>query len=331
MKVFITGSEGFIGSHLIENLIKKHYKINCFVQYNSFGNIGWLDTLPNNIKNKINIFYGDLRDIESIKRAAKGCETIINLASLIGIPYSYIAPRSYVDTNITGTLNILQTCLDLKIKKLIHTSTSEVYGSAQYIPMDEKHPLVGQSPYSASKIAADNLVLSYHYSFNVPVTILRPFNTFGPRQSLRAVIPNIISQIIENKKYIKIGSTSPTRDFNYVEDIVSGFELAINNKKCIGEVINLGTGLEISILDLINEISLLMNKKSKIFNEKSRIRPRNSEVIQLVADNSKAKKILEWKPKYHNKNGLIKGLKKTIKWFQDNKNINSYKSNFYNV
>ena len=331
MRILITGSEGFIGSHVVEKFIKEGNNVNCFVQYNSFGNIGWLDHLDIKIKKKIKIYFGDLRDLETIKYSAKNCDAVVHLASLIGIPYSYVAAKSYIQTNVIGTMNILQTCLDLKIKKLIHTSTSEVYGTAQYTPMDENHPIVGQSPYSATKIAADNLALSYYYSFNLPVTILRPFNTFGPRQSLRAVIPSIISQIINNKKEIKLGSTTPSRDFNYVEDIANAYYLALLNDKSVGEIINIGSGFEITIKELIKEISILMNKQISVSIDNKRKRPSKSEVYQLIANNKKAKKILNWQPKYTGKKGLLLGLKKTIKWYEKNNNINLNKTSIYNI
>tara|TARA_B100001123_G_C15149741_1_gene963033 strand:+ start:159 stop:1154 length:996 start_codon:yes stop_codon:yes gene_type:complete len=331
MKILITGSEGFIGSHLTERLVKKGYSVHCFVHYNSFGNLGWINSFSNEIKKNIKIFQGDLRDLETVKRATKGTKIILHLASLIGIPYSYIAPKSYIETNIIGTMNVLQAAIDEGIQKVIHTSTSEVYGSAKYVPIDELHPIIGQSPYSASKIGADNIALSYYHSFDLPVTILRPFNAYGPRQSLRAVIPTIISQMISNKSSLKIGSLDTTRDFNYVDDITYAFELALKNKKSNGEIINIGSGFEISIKDLIKEISELMNKRIKIISDKKRIRPKKSEVNRLLADNKKAKEILNWETKYKNLDGLRKGLIQTIQWFKSNEYINNNQSKEYNI
>lgn len=331
MKVLITGSEGFIGSHLTERLVKAGFSIKCFVQYNSFGNLGWIDTFDKNIKKNIQIYQGDLRDLQTLKQASKGVDVIIHLASLIGIPYSYISPKSYIDTNISGTMNVLQAAVDNNVNKVIHTSTSEVYGSAQYVPIDELHPLVGQSPYSASKIGADNIALSFYNSYDLPVTILRPFNAFGPRQSLRAVIPTIISQIIANKKSIKLGSLNTTRDFNFVDDLTYAFQLAIKNKKCIGEIINIGSGYEISIKDLIKEISALMEKKIIIVRDNIRIRPRKSEVNRLLADNNKAKNILKWKSRFSGIKGLRKGLQSTINWFEENHEVYNEKYSVYNI
>ena len=289
MKILITGAEGFIGSHLTEALVKKNHSVKCLTLYNSFNNWGWLDILPIEMKKKIKVIPGDVRDKELITKAMKNVDVVFNLAALIGIPYSYKAPRSYVDTNINGILNILNAARELNIKQVIHTSTSEVYGSAKSIPITENHPIIGQSPYSASKIGADQMAISYFKSFNLPVTIIRPFNTFGPRQSSRAVIPTIITQILKNQP-IKLGSTNPTRDFTFVEDTVAGLISAIDNKKSIGEVINIGSGFEISINQLFFTISKLMNKKLKLVKSKNRVRPKNSEVMRLCASIKKAKK-----------------------------------------
>ncbi len=331
MKILITGSEGFIGSHLTERLVREGFTTKCLVQYNSFGNFGWIDTFDKDIRKNIEVYQGDLRDIQTIKQASKGVNVIINLASLIGIPYSYISPKSYLDTNIGGTMNVLQAAIDNNVEKVIHTSTSEVYGSAQYVPIDELHPVIGQSPYSASKIGADNIALSYYYSYNLPVTIIRPFNAFGPRQSLRAVIPTIISQIIGNKKLIKLGSLTTTRDFNYVDDLTYAFQLAIKNTRSIGEVINIGSGFEISIRDLIKEISALMGKKVSVAKDNNRVRPINSEVNRLLANNKKAKKILKWKPNYQGIKGMRSGLSNTINWFEKNQYFYKDKFKIYNI
>ena len=330
-KVFITGADGFIGSHLVDKFLSKNIKVKALVQYNSFNSYGWLDHLSNRSIRNLEIIFGDIRNYEFIKKSTIDCNTIIHLAALIGIPYSYENPESYLDTNIYGSLNILEATKNNKIKKLIVTSTSEVYGTAKQIPIKESHPLQPQSPYSATKIAADQLCLAYYNSFNIPVTIIRPFNTFGPRQSARAVIPAIIIQALQNKE-IKLGLTTPTRDFNFVEDIVNGFYLAFKTKKNInGEVINLGTGFEISIRDIIGLILKNISKKNlKITKDKRRTRPLKSEVHRLIADNTKAKKILNWKPIYRNKKGLEEALIKTINWFSNKENLKKYKSQIYN-
>ncbi len=327
-KILITGSEGFIGSHLVDLLLKKKLNIRCFINYNSFNNYGWLDNYLD--KNNLDVCFGDVRDSNFVDKAVHGCTHVIHLASLIAIPYSYNSAQSYVETNVRGTLNLLQSSVKHKIKKFIHTSTSEVYGTAQKIPIDEKHPLNAQSPYAASKIAADQLALSYFKSFNLPVTILRPFNTYGPRQSARAIIPTIITQLL-NKNKIRLGDLNPSRDFNYVKDIVKAFYLAIDNKRIIGEVINLGSNYEISIKNLKNLIMKLYDKKIKIEISPQRIRPKKSEVLRLLCNNNKAKKLLKWKPEYSGKKGLEQGLTKTLKWFSDSNNLKKYKSNIYNI
>ncbi len=326
-KILITGSEGFIGSHLVEHLIKKNYTINALVLYNSFNSAGWLEDIEPKFKKKIKLFFGDIRDSESIEKAIKGCNVVINLAALIGIPYSYVASKSYVETNINGTLNLLNLSIKHKISKFIHTSTSEVYGSARYVPIDENHPLVAQSPYAATKVAADQLVDSYNKSFGLKTIILRPFNTFGPRQSLRAVIPTIIKQSLNSKK-ILLGNIHSKRDFTYVSETVSAFEKAIKSSKSIGHTINLGTNKDYSIKEIIGFISKILNKKINVNKDFQRIRPYKSEVNRLLSDNKKAKKLLNWKPKSKNKKNFIKFLEKTIKWYRKNnlsKNSNSKK------
>ncbi len=331
MKILITGSEGFIGSHLTESLIKRGYDVRCFVLYNSFNSWGWLDSLPNKTKRKLDVFLGDIRDIQCVKRAMKGCNVVIHLAALIGIPYSYEAPNSYIDTNVSGTLNLLKTANELSIKKFIHTSTSEVYGSAKYVPIDELHPLQAQSPYSASKISADHLVYSFFSSFNLPTIIARPFNTYGPRQSARALIPTVISQILSKQKEIKIGSTFPTRDFNYISDTVEAFIKIIDYKFSKFEIFNIGSNFEVSIQETIKLIAELMNSKINIKKDKKRIRPKNSEVNRLWCNNSKALKMLKWKPKYNNLLGFKKGLNETINWYSNKNNLSLYKSDIYNL
>jgi len=330
-KILVTGSEGFIGSHLTEELVKHGYKVRAFVFYNSFNSWGWLEQLEPKIKNSLDIFTGDIRDPYGVRKAVKGCDVVMHLAALIAIPYSYHSPEMYVDTNIKGTLNILQTAKDFNIQKIIHTSTSEVYGTAKFTPITEDHPLQGQSPYSASKIGADQIALSFYQSFETPVTIIRPFNTYGPRQSARAVIPSIITQIVSGKKNIKLGSVHPTRDFNYVKDICQGYLKSLKTNKDIGEVINLGTGFEFSIEETANLIAELMGKKIKIISEDLRKRPPKSEVERLCASNKKAKKLLGWQPEYSGLSGFKRGLKETIEWFNNPENIKAYKSHIYNL
>ncbi len=327
MNIFLTGSEGFIGSHLAERLVKDGHKIKCLVQYNFLNNYGWLETIDKNVLNQIEIVSGDIRDKEFIEKSInKKTEIVFNLAALIGIPYSYHAPQSYIDTNVNGLLNILSVSKKLKnLKSLIHTSTSEVYGTPEKLPITEKHQLSAQSPYAASKIAADHLALSFFKSFKLPIKIVRPFNTYGPRQSTRAIIPTIITQSLQKNK-ISVGSIFPTRDFVYVTDTVNGFIKSINNKKIIGEVVNLGTGFEISIKELIAIIGNIIGIKIKIEQSKVRKRPNDSEVKRLVASNKKAKKLLNWSPNYSGKDGLKQGLKQTVNWYKIAKNLRSFKT-----
>ena len=329
-KIFVTGSEGFVGSHIVQLLIKKGFFVKALIQYNSFSSWGWLEELNKNEKKKVEIVFGDVRDLSGIKKETKNCDNIIHLAALIGIPYSYHSPRMYLETNAIGTLNILEAAKENKIKHTIHTSTSEVYGTAQYIPIDEKHPLQGQSPYSATKIAADKLVESYCRSFDLPVTTLRPFNVYGPRQSARAIIPTVISQIMNNQ-VVKLGSLDPTRDLNYVGDTAEAFVKCLNKKNTFGETINIGSGFDISIGDLVMLIAKLMKKKIKIVEDKIRIRPEKSEVFQLVSSTEKARDLLSWQSKHKNIDGLALGLKKTINWFKKSKNLKKFKSFGYNI
>tara|TARA_B110000503_G_C7167009_1_gene422420 strand:+ start:788 stop:1783 length:996 start_codon:yes stop_codon:yes gene_type:complete len=329
-KIFITGSEGFIGSHLVELLVRKKFKVKALVQYNSFNTWGWLDNLDRNIIKKVDVVLGDVRDLNEMLHNTKNQDAIIHLAALIGIPYSYVSPKNYIETNCVGTLNVMQAAKINKIKKIIHTSTSEVYGTAKYVPMDENHPLNAQSPYSASKISADSIVQSFYNSFNLPVVTLRPFNAFGPRQSLRAIIPTIMGQAIIEKK-IKIGNLKPTRDFNFVEDVVNGFYMTLKskNKKIFGEVINLGTGYEISIKNLLEIIKKISNKNLLFKVENKRVRFSKSEVYRLKASNKKAMKLIRWKPKYSGYKGLFKALQLTYNWYEKNKKY--FKSNLYNI
>ncbi|MDA9204513.1 NAD-dependent 4,6-dehydratase LegB [Gammaproteobacteria bacterium] len=329
--ILVTGADGFIGSHLVEKLIRDGHNVRAFVLYNSFSSWGWLDNCSPEIKGKFEVFAGDIRDSNGVKQAMKGCESVIHLAALIAIPYSYHSPETYIDTNIKGTLNVLQAARDLNISKVIQTSTSEVYGTAQFVPITENHPLQGQSPYSASKIGADQLAFSFFASFELPVIIARPFNTYGPRQSARAVIPTIISQIANGADSIKLGAISPTRDFNYIDDTVSGFIAALESNKGYGEVINFGSNFEISIGDTAQLISKIMNKKIKIISDEQRLRPVNSEVERLWADNTKAKDVLNWEPAYSGKDGFEKGLTRTIEWFGVHENIKAYKSDIFNL
>lgn len=324
-KVLVTGADGFIGSHLTESLLQKGYEVKAFTLYNSFNTWGWLDTLPKEELNQIEIFSGDVRDPNGVREALKGVDGVFHLAALIAIPFSYHSPDSYVDTNIKGTLNILQAARDLGTERIMITSTSEVYGTAQYVPIDEKHPFQGQSPYSATKIGADRLAESFYRSFNLPISIVRPFNTYGPRQSARAVIPTIITQLLSGKEEIKLGSLTPTRDFNYVKDTAAGFIAIAESDKTIGEEINIATQHEMSIGDLANEIIRQINPNAKIICDEQRLRPEKSEVNRLLGSNEKIKKLTEWKPQYT----FEQGIEETIEWI--GQNLNSYKSEIYNV
>jgi len=330
-KILVTGADGFIGSHLTEELVRRGCTVRAFVLYNSFNSWGWLDHSPTDVKGKFEVFAGDIRDPHGVKEAVKGCSVVLHLAALIAIPYSYHSPDTYVDTNIKGTLNILQAARELGVKKVVHTSTSEVYGTAKFVPITEEHPLQGQSPYSATKIGADQLALSFYRSFDLPVAIIRPFNTYGPRQSARAVIPTIISQIASGKKEIKLGALSPTRDFNYVKDTVEGFIAITQSDNSIGEVINIGTGYEISIGELAKTISRLMNADINIITDSQRLRPDKSEVERLMADSSKARRLLGWEPRYGGQEGLERGLAETIAWFTDHENLKKYRTDVYNI
>ena len=322
-KVLVTGAGGFIGSHLVETLLKSNANVRAFIKYNSRNSWGHLDEIT---KENLDIFIGDLQDSFAVRKAVEGVDVVFHLGALIGIPYSYIAPEHYVNTNIKGTLNILEAGLSEHTPKIIHTSTSETYGTAQYTPIDESHPLQGQSPYSASKIGADKLAESYHLSFNLPVSTIRPFNTFGPRQSARAVIPTIISQALSGAKKIKLGSSSPVRDFLFVKDTVKGFLAVAQSEDSIGKVINVGYGKGISIGDLANQIlSLLQKEHVEIITDTQRVRPNNSEVFELICNNNKAKQILNWQPKFT----LEDGLKVTIDYIQQN--LDKYKPEIYNI
>ncbi len=324
-KILVTGADGFIGSHLAELLVEKGFDVRAFSFYNSFNTWGWLDYLPKNIMSSVEVFTGDVRDPNGVRTAIKECDCVFHLAALIGIPFSYHSPDAYVDTNIKGTLNVLQAARDLDVDRVLVTSTSEVYGSAQYVPIDEKHPYQGQSPYSATKIGADRLSESFFRSFQLPVTIVRPFNAYGPRQSARAVIPTIITQLLAGKTEIKLGSLTTTRDFNYVKDTANGFYEIFKSDKTIGEEINIATQSEISIGVLAEELINQINPSAKIVCDKDRLRPEKSEVIRLCGSNEKIKRLTDWEPRYT----LSQGLAETIKFYENN--IDKYKCDIYNI
>lgn len=324
-KILVTGADGFIGSHLVEMLVKKGYSVKALSLYNSFNYWGWLEDI--NCLEQVEIASGDVRDPHFCRHITKGVDVIYHLAALIAIPYSYVAPDSYVDTNVKGTLNICQAALDNGVSRIIHTSTSEVYGTAQYVPINEEHPIQPQSPYSASKIGADAMAMSYFNAFDLPLTIARPFNTYGPRQSARAVIPTIISQIADGAKEIKLGDVSPTRDFNYVEDTCRGFIELANCAEAVGEIVNIGSNFEISVGDTLRLIKEIMGSNVEFVTDKQRIRPEKSEVFRLWCDNSKIRKLTSFEPDY----SIREGLEKTVAWFKNSENLKKYKSGIYNV
>ena len=324
-RVLVTGADGFIGSHLVESLVSNDYEVKALSQYNSFNNWGWLEDI--NCKNKVEVISGDVRDFHNCKDITKDVDLVFHLAALIAIPFSYYAPNSYVDTNIKGTLNICQAARENNVERLIHTSTSEVYGTAKYIPIDENHPTQPQSPYSASKISADAIAMSFFNSFDTQITIARPFNAYGPRQSARAVIPTIISQALKGVKKINLGDISPTRDFNFVKDVCKGFIAIAESDNTIGKTINIGSNSEISIGEIFNMIKKIMNSDIEIVKDKKRVRPIKSEVFRLVCDNSLIKKLTNYQPE----TSIEDGLKKTINWFTNPKNLKSVKADIYNV
>lgn len=331
MKILITGADGFIGSHLTEALVRAGHAVRAFTLYNSFNSWGWLDHCAPDLRGQFEVFSGDIRDPYGVKTAMTGCDVVLHLAALIAIPYSYHSPDTYIDTNIKGTLNVLQAARELDVKRVIHTSTSEVYGTARFVPITEEHPLQGQSPYSASKTGADQLAYSFYASFGLPVVIARPFNTYGPRQSARAVIPTIITQIASGKRQIKLGAVSPTRDFNYVQDTVGGFIAAMNAEKGLGEVINFGSNFEVSIGDTAALIAEAMNVEVEIVTDENRLRPGNSEVERLWADNTKARELFGWSPAYAGRDGFKRGLAETAEWFCHPENLREYKADIYNI
>lgn len=330
-KILVTGADGFIGSHLTEELVRCGCNVRAFVYYNSFNSWGWLDHSEPEVHSSLEIFAGDVRDPHGVKRAVDGCDVIFHLAALIAIPYSYSSPDAYVDTNIRGTLNVLESARELGVEKVVHTSTSEVYGTARYVPIDEGHPLQAQSPYSASKIGADQIALSYYRSFGIPVSIIRPFNTYGPRQSARAVIPTIITQIANGETNVKLGATRPTRDFNFIVDTVRGFIAVARSDLAVGEVINIGSNYEISIGDTAELIAGVMGQSINIVCDEERLRPNSSEVERLWASNEKARRFLDWSPEFAGRNGLKQGIEKTVEWFTDLDNVRMYKAGIYNI
>ena len=329
--VLVTGADGFIGSHLAETLVRSGEKVRAFVLYNSFNSWGWLDQAPREIRDSIEVISGDIRDPYRVREAVKGCDAVLHLAALIAIPYSYHAPQSYVDTNVTGTLNVLQAARDFDVRRVLHTSTSEVYGTAQFVPITEQHPLQAQSPYAATKVAADQLAHSFHASFGLPVVTVRPFNTYGPRQSARAVIPTIISQIGAGERTIRLGAMTPTRDFNYVADTAAAFVAALRSTAGAGEVVNFGSNFEISVGDTARLIAKLMDADVAFVSDEARIRPAGSEVERLWADNTKAREMFGWQPHYGGGEGFARGLRETIAWFSDPANLGTYKTGIYNV
>lgn len=330
-KVLVTGADGFIGSHVTELLIARGYDVRAFVFYNSFNSWGWLDHLPQEMRSDLDVFAGDVRDANGVREAARGCDAILHLASLIGIPFSYHSPATYVDTNIVGTLNVVQAARDLGLGKVIQTSTSEVYGTAQFVPITEDHPFQGQSPYSASKIGADQIALSYYRSFGTPVSVIRPFNTYGPRQSARAVIPTIITQLLAGEESIRLGATEPTRDFNYVGDTASAFLAMLEADGVEGETVNIGSNFEISIGDTARLIADVIGLPLGIETDAERLRPSNSEVERLWADNSKAARLIDWAPEYGGLEGFRRGIQETVEWFSDPANRARYKHERYNI
>lgn len=330
-KIFVTGADGFIGSHLVEALVCRGCDVRAFVLYNSFNSWGWLDHVEPAIRKNLDVFAGDVRDAYGVKKAMQGCDVVLHLAALIAIPYSYHSPATYVETNVMGTLNIVQAARELGVAKVVHTSTSEVYGTALRVPIDEDHPLQGQSPYSATKIGADQIALSFYRSFGTPVAVIRPFNTYGPRQSARAIIPTVITQVIAGRRQIKLGALSPTRDLNYVSDTVRGFIAMAESDAAVGEVVNVGSGFEIAMGDVANMIVKEFAADVEIVTDEQRLRPARSEVERLLADNGKARRLIGWAPEYGGLEGVRRGIRTTIEWFSDPDNTRGYKSDIYNI
>ena len=330
-RILVTGADGFIGSHLTEYLVRAGADVRAFVYYNSFNSWGWLDDVDSNVKSSLNVFAGDIRDPHGVRTAMQDCDVVMHLAALIAIPYSYHSPDTYVDTNVKGTLNVVQAARELDLERVVHTSTSEVYGTARFVPITEEHPLQGQSPYSASKIGADQIALSFQASFNTPVSVIRPFNTYGPRQSARAVIPTIITQVASGADAVKLGAMHPTRDFNYVQDTVRGFVAVAECDAAVGQVVNVGSNHEISVGDTAQLIAELMGRKVEFTTDKQRMRPVGSEVERLWADNTRARELAGWTPEYAGADGLKRGLLETIEWFSVPDNLRRYKAGLYNI
>lgn len=332
MKVLVTGADGFIGSHVVEELLARGVEVRAFVMYNSFNSWGWLDRIPAVLRADIEVVAGDIRDRDCVRGAVSGCSGVLHLAALIAIPFSYIAPEAYMDTNVKGTLNVLTAARDFGVERFVHTSTSEVYGTARCVPIDEQHALHAQSPYAASKIGADQIALAFHASFATPVTVVRPFNTYGPRQSARAVIPTIITQLMSGTNLIRLGAIHPTRDFSFVHDTACGLIAGLQAPaECaVGEVVNLGSGFEIAIVELAHEIASVIGAPLEIAQEQERLRPEKSEVERLWSNNAKAEKVLGWRPAYGGKEGLRRGLSETVEWFRDPVNRDVYKATTYN-
>lgn len=330
LKVLVTGADGFIGSHLVEGLVAAGHDVRAFVLYNSFNSWGWLDRAPEAVRASLDVFAGDIRDPHGVKTAMKGCDAVLHLAALIAIPFSYHSPDSYVDTNVKGTLNVLQAARELGLRRVVHTSTSEVYGTARFVPITEEHPLQGQSPYSATKIAADQLAYSFYASFGLPVVIARPFNTYGPRQSARAVIPTIITQIASGRREIRLGALAPTRDFSFVKDTVAAFVAALQSDAGLGEVVNFGSNFEISVGDTARTIAQAMGRDVEVVADSERLRPAQSEVERLWADNGKAARLFGWRPSYGGHEGFRRGLEETIAWFTG-ENLAGYRPDRYNI
>ena len=330
-KILVTGADGFIGSHLVEHLVGQGADVRAFVYYNSFNSWGWLDDAQDDVKRSLDVFAGDIRDPHGVRTAMKGCDVVLHLAALIAIPYSYHSPDTYIDTNIKGTLNVVQAARELGVERVVHTSTSEVYGTARFVPITEAHPLQAQSPYSASKIGADQLATSFFLSFQTPVAVIRPFNTYGPRQSARAVIPTIITQIASGARHIKLGAMHPTRDFNFVRDTVRGFVAVAECDAALGQVINVGSNYEVSVGDTATLIARLMGRDVEFTSDEQRLRPAGSEVERLWADNTRARELAGWTPEYAGLEGLQRGLAETIEWFGDSDNLRRYKAGRYNI
>ncbi|MEO5374469.1 MAG: NAD-dependent 4,6-dehydratase LegB [Alphaproteobacteria bacterium] len=330
-RILVTGADGFIGSHLTEELVARGHAVRAMVQYNSFNSWGWLDQSPAEVKAAIEVFAGDVRDPGGVRSAIQGCDVVLHLAALIAIPYSYHSPQSYVDTNMTGTLNVLQASRDLGVRRIVHTSTSEVYGTARFVPITEDHPLQGQSPYSATKIGADQLALSFHRSFGTPVAVIRPFNTYGPRQSARAVLPTIITQLLTGRRRIRLGALSPTRDFNFVRDVVRGFIRMAEVDEAVGQVVNIGSNFEITIGDAARIVAEVVGVDLDIETDEARLRPEASEVDRLWADNTGAATLLGWKPDYGGLDGFRRGIAETVEWFRVPDNLARYKPDLHNL